>query len=452
MNLTKDIKELEDSAVELTITIPKKEVSNSYQELLAKYAKTAQIPGFRKGHVPASILERKFGESIKIEAAADLIEKALDDTFKKGDVKQPLPYMQPQLDKMPDVVIGKDLKFTVKYDVMPEVSVKEFSGITVAVPQVSVGDAEIQEELKAVQERNAMVIDRKDDDAAEKDNIATIDYCELAEDGSVLEGSKREDFVFTIGSGQNIYELDDDIIGMKKGETKDVTKKYKKTHTNTELAGTTKKIRVTLKALKVRNLPELDDELAQDVNEKFKTLDDLKADIKRSLESALENKLKEIKSNSLVEQLVEKNPITLPKTMVQVELESRWRMMAQQFQTTPEQLEKLFGSSGKTKADIIKEWEPDAVKALKARLIVDNLLKENNITITPEEVENEYKSMAEKAGITVEEVKKHYDDPRNKEYLIDDMKEQKLYASLFEKVKITKGEKKSFSDLFKNQA
>ena len=297
-----------------------------------------------------------------------------------------------------------------------------------------------------------MVIDRKDDDAAEKDNIATIDYCELAEDGSVLDGSKREDFVFTLGSGQNIFELDDDIIGMKKGETKDVTKKYKKTHTNTELAGPTKKIRVTLKALKVRNLPELDDELAQDVNEKFKTLDDLKADIKRSLESALENKLKEIKSNSLVEQLVEKNPIALPKTMVQVELESRWRMMAQQFQTTPEQLEKLFGSSGKTQADIIKEWEPDAVKALKARLIVDNLLKENDITITPEEVEAEYKSMAEKAGITIEEVKKHYEDPRNKEYLIDDMKEQKLYASLFEKVKITKGEKKSFSDLFKNQA
>ena len=452
MNLTKEIKDLEDSAVELTITIPKKEVSNGYQELLAKYAKSAQIPGFRKGHVPVAVLERKFGESIKTEAAAELIEKSLEETFKKDDVKQPLPYVQPQLDKMPEVIIGKDLKFTVKYDVMPQVTVQDFSGITVAVPQVSVGDAEIQEELKAVQERNALVIDRKDDDVAEKDNIATIDYCELADDGSVIDGTKREDFVFTIGSGENIFELDDDIIGMKKGETKDVTKKYKKTHKNAELAGTTKKIRVTLKALKIRNLPELDDELAQDVNEKFKTLDDLKADIKRNLESALENKLKEIKSNSLVEQLVEKNPITLPKSMIDIELESRWRMMAHQFQTTPEQLEKLFGSSGKTKPEIIKEWEPDAVKGLKARLIVDHLLKENNITVTPEDVEAEYKTMAEKAGITVDEVKKHYEDPRNKEYLIDDMKEQKLYADLFGKIKLTKGEKKSFSDLFKNQA
>lgn len=451
MNLTKEIKKIEHSAVELTITIPQADLADGYKKLLAKYAKSAQIPGFRKGHVPTSVLENKYGESLKGEAVANLIEDSLEECFKDESVQQPLPYSQPTLKNEENLTFGidKDLTFTVTYDVMPEVKVADFNGLKVEVPEVSIGDEELNEELKAIQERNALVIDRKDDDKAEKDNIATIDYSELDDNGNVIEGTERQDFVFTIGLGQNLFELDDDVIGMKKGDTKDVTKSFDKDNVNQELAGTTKKIRVTLKALKVRNLPELDDELAQDVNEKFKTLDDLKADIKKNLETALENRLREVKSNNLIEQLVEKNPIELPQSMCKAELESRWRMMAQQFQTTPDQLERLMTSSGRTKDDLLKEWEADSQKALKARIIVENLFDEYKIEITPEDVEAEYAKIAEQANITVDEVKAHYADLRRKEYLIDDMKEQKLYDELFKKVKFTKGEKKSFSDLFK---
>lgn len=136
--------------------------------------------------------------------------------------------------------------------------------------------------------------------------------------------------------------------------------------------------------------------------------------------------------------------------MLQAELNGRWHMMAQQFQTTPEQLEKLVASSGQTKEGMLAEWTGNSEKMLKSRIIVETLLKDRNISVTPEEIEKRYEQIAEEGGITVEEVKKHYADARTKEYLVDDTKEQKLYEELYKEVKVTKGDKTSFEDLFKN--
>ena len=453
MNVTKEIEKLENSAVKLTVTISKKDVAASYNDTVAKYAKSIQIPGFRKGKVPVNVLEKKYGDALKSDAASELIEKALGDIFDEFDKNQaeerPLPYAQPMIDELPVIDVAKDLKFSVTYDVLPKVEITDLSGIEVKEAQVKLTDDDLKDELEAIRERNALVLDKKDDEAVAKDDIVTVDYCELDGDKEI-EGSKRQDFVFTVGSEQNIYKFDDEIIGMKKGETKDIEKSYKEDFSDKDLAGKTKKIRVKVTAVKIRNLPELDDELAQDVNEKFKTLDDLKNDIKRNMQTAVDNKIKEMKTTSLIEQLIEKYPFALPKSLVAAELDSRWRMMASQFQTTPEQLEKLVTSSGQTKEDMLTQWTGDTEKMLKGRIIVESLLKSRNISVTPEEVEAEFAKIAEGAGITVEDVKKHYDDPRKKEYIVDDVKEQKLYNQLFAEVKVSKGEKKSFKDLFNN--
>ena len=453
MNTTKKIEKLENSAVKLTVTVPQKEVQDNYNQIVNKYAKTIQIPGFRKGKAPVAVLERKFGEALKADIASDIIEKALEEVFsdidKNDEANRPLPYAQPKMDEAPKLDINSDFSFSLTYDVMPQIDVKHIESVTIKEPQVKIGEAELKEELEAIRERNAVVIDKKDTEAAAKGDIATVDYWEIDGDGKEVDKSKREDFTFTIGSGQNIYQFDDDIVGMKKGETKTLTKSWDKEYEDKELAGKTKKIGVTLKTLKLRKLPDLDDELAQDVNEKYKTLADMKADITKNLEAALTNRLREIKANALLEQLVEKNPITLPKSMLDAEIDARWRMTAQRFQTSPEQLEKLVASSGQTKEEMLKQWAGDSEKMLKSRLIVENLLKARNIAVTPEEVEAEYAKIADGAGISLEEVKKHYADASKKEYLIDDMKEQKLYAQLFEQVKITKGDKTTFADLFK---
>ena len=452
MKVTKEIEKLEHSAAKLTVTVAKKDVAESYSETLNKYTKQVQIPGFRKGHVPAAVLERKYGEQIKIEAASDLIDKSLNEVFKdeKEAENRPLPYAQPVLEKMPALDTSKDFVYTVTYDVFPKVDSKKFDlkSISIKEPQVSLGDAELQEELKGIQERNAVVIDKKDDEKAEKDNIITISIVEKDENGEEIASTKREDFTFTIGTLENVYKIDDDLIGLKKGDTKEITKKYGKDEKDEELKGKTKKYSVTVKQIKVRNLPALDDELAQDVNESFKTLDDLKKDISKRLENAKNSKINEIKTNDLLTQLIEKYPFEIPASMLNAELDGRWRMMAQQFQTSVEELDRMITASGQKKEDMLKEWTGDAEKMLKSRIIVDELLKERNISVTPEEIEAEYQKIADGNGITVDEVKQHYSDPRSKEYLIDDAKEQKLYKELFSEVKLSKGDKIAFKDLF----
>ncbi len=428
MKLTTEFTSLEKSAVKLTVTIAKKDVQESYDGILAKYTKNAQIPGFRKGHVPANVLERKYGEGIKADALSEVIDKSLNEIFEKETENRPLPYQQPVMENVPEFDTSKDLTYSVTYDIFPKVEVKNLSGITIKEPQVQITDKDLEGELKNIQERNAVVIDKKSDESAAKGDIVTVDY---SEEG----GENRNGYVFTIGAGDDAYGIDEQVTGMKKDESKEFEKD-------------SKKIKVTVKAIKVRNIPALDDDLAQDVSEKYKTLDDLKKDLSRNMEVAKNRKIEEIKSQSLLEQLVEKNPFEIPASMLAAELDGRWRMMAQQFQTTPEQLEKMITASGQSKENMLKEWTGDSEKMLKSRIIVDSLLKSKNISVTPEEIEEQYKKIAEEGGMDVEEVKKHYSDPRSKEWLIDDTKEHKLYEELYKEVKVTKGDKTSFADLF----
>ena len=448
MKLNKEFTKLEKSAVKLTVTVEKSDVQETYKTILDKYVKNAQIPGFRKGHVPAAVLERKFSDALKQDALSEIIDKSLNEVFENEKENRPLPYAQPVMEQFPELNLDSDLSYTVTFDVFPKIEVKDFSGITVKEPQVEITDKDIERELTAIQERNAVVMDKKDSETVAKDDIVTINYSELDENDKEIEGSKREGFVFTVGTGENIYKIDDEIIGMKKNETKQITKTYSKDEKDADLAGKTKKISVTVTSLKIRNLPALDDELAQDVNEKFNTLEDLKNDIKRSLETAKNRKISELKNNSLLSQLVEKNPFDIPVSMLQAELDGRWRMMAQQFQTTPEQLEKMVTASGQTKETMLEQWTGDSEKMLKSRIIVDSLIREKNISVTPEEIEEQYAKIAQEGGISVDEVKKHYSDPRTKEYLIDDTKENKLYDEIYKTIKVSKGDKVNFEELF----
>ena len=436
MQVKKEFTPQEKSSVKLTVTIAKDDVVQSYKSALAKIAKDIQLPGFRKGHVPANVLERKYGEALKADALGEIIDSSLNEIFQDEAEKdkRPLPYCQPTLVGTPVLDLAQDLTYTVTYDIFPKVQVKNFGGINVKEPQVSVGDKELENELKAIQERNATIEDRADGDAAQKGDIVTVDYVEL-DGGAEVAGSKRDGYVFTIGDA-DAYNISDDVVGMKKGDTKEAGKKDKK-------------CRVTVKAVKIKKLPALDDDLAQDVSEKFKTLDDLKKDLEINMKSAADRRVREMKNNDLLSQLVEKNPFDLPQSMIDTEVGARWDMMAKQFQTSPEQLEKLIAASGQSKEEMLKQWTGDSEKMLKSRIIVDELIRERNISVTPEEIEAKYKEIAEQSNSTVEEVKKHYDDPRSKEYLIDDVKEQKLYDELYKEVKVSKGDKVEFADLFK---
>ena len=451
MNFTKEFTPIEKSRMKLSITVKQDEVQNRYALLTKKYAKQLQLPGFRKGKVPIKILEQKFGDTLRAETFDEVIQNVLEEVFESADkYSRPLPYSQPELDGTPDFKLDSDMAFTLLYDVLPKVEIAKTEGFTVSVPEVSVTDADIEKELTLIQERNALVIDCGEGDTVQNGTIVTINYVQLDDADAEIESSKRNDFVFTVGTGQFHYGVDDELIGMKKGEEKIITKTYPADHIDKALAGKTIKLKVSVTALKRKDLPAIDDDLAQDVSEKYKTLADLKADISKNLTRQVEDILERKKSDNLLKQMAEANPIELPESMVNAELEGRWAVLAQRLGMSPENLEKLTSDiNGKlSKASAMADWRAEAELRLKTRIIVEKLIEDRGITASPEDVEAEYAAIAERTGASVEDVKKHYDgSPREKEYVIDDVKEKKLYAQLFEKSTVTQGEKLTVEQL-----
>jgi trigger factor len=450
VTITKEITKLEHSNVKLSLTIAKDDVRSEYNALLSEYTKTAQLPGFRKGKVPKEVLVRKFGNVLKEEALGKIIEKSMaqlweDETFPRED--RPLPYSSPYMEDKPSLDPEQDLQFSVVYDVLPKVQVGQWQGLEVEIPDVSITDEDLNRELEAIRERNATVQDKTDGEEAVFGDVVTVDYCELDDQGEALAGTERQDFVFTLGSFYNYYNFDDDIKGMKKGETRDFEKTWAAGYGDKELAGKTKKIRVTIKALKVKHLPELDDELAQDVDEKFNTLEDLKKEIREKLERDLENHLKAIKINKILEKIMENTPVEIPESMTRMEIDSRWRNLARRFDTDTEGLYKIMQENNRPVQAVIDGWKPEAVKALHSRLIVETLINDLKLEVSEEEVNREIESRVAAGG---EEVRKFYDQERAKEDLKEEIKDQKFFDQLLAGNTIKSGKPEKYLDLISN--
>ena len=453
MAVTKEITRLEKSSVKLSVTVEKDNVRSEYDDLLNEYSKSIQIPGFRRGKVPRDVLVRKFGDALKGEALGKIIEKSVgeifeDESFRRED--RPLPYSTPRVQDEPKLDLENDLNFSVIYDVLPVVKIEKWEGLEVEIPDIHIGDDDISRELEAIRERNSIVLDKNEGDAAASGDVLTLNYCELSDSGEVLAGSEREDFTFTLGSGYNTYNFDDEVTGMEKGETKEFTKTFPGDFKDKELAGCTKKLKVTLTALKVKKLPDLDDDLAQDVDEKFKTLDDLKNSIRERLNKDLEKRLYNMKTNSLLEKIMENTPVDIPESMIAMELDSRWRNMARRLNTDSEGLLKMMGNSTSGAESILENWKPSAIKALHSRLIVETLMENLKLEASDEEMEKELELLAAESGSDLGELKKYYEEEKMREYLKEDIKEHKVLDLLLEKNTIKTGERKNYVDLTGN--
>lgn len=441
----KKIKELENSAVELTVTVPEKEVKKSYDALVKKYCKTAQVKGFRKGKVPPSVLEKKYGEALRQEAAMELIDQSLKEAIDEVEEQhKPLPYSQPALkdEENLDMELKGDFSYTVTYDVAPNFEVTEYKGLEVEVPEVTVDEEEFNKEIEKLQDQNALVVDK--DGKVEKDDIVTVDYAELDEDGNEKEDTKREDYVFTVGTGYNLYKFDDDIIGMEKGEEKIIEKDYPEDHEDSHLAGKQITLKVAVKAVKQRDIPELDDDFAQDISEKYETLQDLKDDISKRLQNDLDQKLKEYKINNIIMQIIEKTPFDIPNSMVQAQLEDSWKNFAQNSGIPEEQLEQILQMQGKSKQNIMDEWKDQAVNSLKSNLIMNKIIENEQLDASDEELEK------------LKEEKKDQlpEDPQQQKYMEFMLKEQikndKAADLLLENAVLKTGEKKSYKEFMQN--
>ncbi|MFW5769392.1 MAG: trigger factor, partial [Spirochaetota bacterium] len=386
------------------------------------------------------------GEGIKQEAAANSIEKSLKELFDEIEEK-PLPYVTPELqDEELDPDLDKDLTFTVTYDIFPEIKLGEYKGLDIEVPKVTVTKEDEQRELDEIRDRNAVVTDKLDETVA-KDDIVTIDYAELDEKGEEKEETKREGFVFTVGTGYNLHKVDDDVIGMKKDEEKVLDKEYPEDFEYEDLAGKKIKLKVKVTAVKEKKLPDLDDDLAQDVSEKYESLDDLKKDIRERLEKAAENRLREMKVNKLLDKLVENSEIDLPRSMVEMELQNSWRSFLMRSRMPEDQAEQILGMQGKSKEALLEEWTPQAEQSLKSRLLVNKIIEKEGFEVSEEELDEEMKKQAEANDMSFEQVKEQYSQSNYMDYLKNDILDRKAYDFLIENADIKEGKKVKFLDL-----
>ena len=452
MIASKNIERLEHSAVKLSVTVPSAESKKEYDALLREYSKSVRIDGFRAGHVPASVLERKFGDSLRLDAMGRVLEKAVAEALKDADPKeQPITYSTPSLEGEPDFDLEKDFSFTVKYDVFPTIEIGDWKGIEVEKPSVEIGPEDEARELKDVRERNAIVIERDASAAAAVGDVATISFREVDDEGKTVDGTEREDFTFEIGSGYNIYKIDDDIVGMRRDEEKAVAKSYPADFENSDLAGRSVKLSVKVTKIKEKKLPDLDDEFAQDVSEKYKTLDDLTSDIRAHLEKRLADKLRQLEEKALIEGLLARSKTDVPESMIAAELAMRLENLKRQMGfDTEDKLDRMLSYSGKTRESLIEEWKPSAEKSIITRLAIEKLLEEGKYECSESDLEAEYARQATESSLSVDEVKAEYEKRGSMDYLRSRIREDKLLADILAAAKIKKGDRLAFVDLFKD--
>ncbi|MDC7220474.1 MAG: trigger factor [Spirochaetales bacterium] len=442
----KKVEKQENSSVKLTVTVNGEETSKAYKDLLNKYSKEIQIKGFRKGKVPASIIEKKFGEGIMQETSGKIIDEAFKealDSLEKGEM--PLGYEAPSLEGEPELKAGEDFTFAVTYDVFPTIELEKWDGIELEEPQVKVLKKHENAELEKLREQNAIVQDKASKTIA-KDNIITINYAELDEAGEVIEGTSREDFVFTQGTGQNYYKIDDDIKGMKVNGEKTIEKTYADDFEVSELAGTTKKIKVKIVAVKERILPALDDELAQDVSEDYETLEDLRKATKKQLEDRVNNLSKAKMTEQLMEKLRGLTEFDIPQSMVKQELENNWRNFLQQFGMPEDQIMPILEAQGRTKEDMMNDWKEESEKNLRSQLVLGYILEKETVEVSDADVDEELSKQAEMYGMQLVDIKNTFTQNGMIDYLKNEISRTKLVDLLIEKAKVIKGEKIDFDD------
>jgi trigger factor len=440
----KKIEKQDQSKVKLSVTVSKDHAKQEYQNLLKDYAKKAQIKGFRPGKVPPQVLEKKFGESLRAEAMQKILESSLGAVFEEID-ERPLPYTQPELDEAPELQFESDLSFSVVYDVYPEFEIGDYKGLTVESPNIVVSEADLDRELKAIQDQNAIVMD-KDEGVVENDDIVNIDYAVLDEADNPVPGEERSDYSFTVGSGMNVFRIDEDIVGMKADETKTIDKSWPDDFEDAELAGTSKRIRVTVKSIRQRDLPEIDDELAQDVSDDYETLDDLKKDIRQRLEKTAESRSREQAVSGLLDQILSSTTVELPRSMVQAELENSWRNFLGQFGGNEQQILGLLQAQGRGKDEFLEEWREGAESRLRNQLVTQKLIEKEGIEAAEDEVDAYIAEQAEASSMKPEEVKEHYIKNNMLDYIRHEVQERKLFDALLAESTIKKGKKTSLMD------
>lgn len=416
MSFTVD--KLEKNMVKLTIEVDAEEFAKGMEAAYEKNKNKISVPGFRKGKVPKQMIEKMYGAGIFYEDAANAI---IPKEYQRAAVESGLDIVsQPEID-VTQIEEGKNFIFTATVAVRPEVTLGTYKGVEIAKVSTEVTDEDLEAEIKKVQEQNARIINVEDRPVQDKDDTV-IDF-EGFMNGVPFAGGKGENYSLTIGSHSFIDTFEEQLIGKKIGEETEVNVTFPEEYHAAELAGKPATFKVTVKEIKSKELPELNDELVQDISE-FKTVDEYKADLKATLEKKKAKDAEVKKENEAIEAVVANAAMEIPEAMIKQQALQMADGYARNLKQQGISLEQYVKMMGMEIDKFIESIYPEAEKRIKNGLVLDAIAKAEDFTVTDEEVEEEIKNMASMYNMKEDELKDMMtDNERNQ--IKDDLAVQK---------------------------
>ncbi len=412
------VEKLEKNMVKLTIEAAAEEFDVALEQAYVKNKGKMNVQGFRKGKAPRAIIEKMYGASIFYEDAANLI---IPEAYEKAAEESGLDIVsRPEIDVV-QINKGQAFIFTAEVAIKPEITLGAYKGIEVEKAVVEVTEEEIIAELDKVREQNSRTITVEDRPVADGD--MTVINFEGFVDGVGFEGGKAEDYALTIGSHSFIDTFEDQLVGKNIGEEVEVNVTFPAEYQAAELAGKPAMFKVTIKEIKVKELPELDDDFAQDVSE-FDNLDEYKADIKSTVLVKKEKEALRVKEDIVVDKIIENATMDIPQAMIDTQVRQMSDEFAQRMQSQGLSLEQYFQFTGMNGQQLIEQMKPQAVKRIQSRLVLEAIVKAENITIADEDVEKEFVDMAANYQMELDKIKELIGD-KEKEQIVMDMAVQK---------------------------
>jgi len=391
---------IEKSRGVLTVEVESDKFVEALDKAFKKVVNKVNVPGFRKGKVPRGIFESRFGvESLYQDAVDILLPEAYMNAVKEAGIT---PVDQPEID-IEQVEKGQPFKFKATVDVKPEVELGEYKGIEVEDQAVFVADEDVEAELEKMQERHAELVVLEEGEAAQDGDTAVIDF-EGFKDGVAFDGGKGENHSLVLGSNSFIPGFEEQVVGMKKGEEKEINVSFPEEYHSEELAGQPAVFKVTVNDIKRKVLPELDDEFAKDVSE-FDTLDELKKDIEATLLKRKEEEKKQQIENTVVEKAAESAQVEIPQGMIRTEVDNMLRDFEMRLRQQGLSLDMYGQFTGQTEDVLREQMRPDAEKRVRNFLVLEAIAKAENLTVSEEEFDEELNKMAEMYQRSVEEIR-----------------------------------------------
>lgn len=424
--MSANFEKLEKNMVKFTMEVDaetfKKAIETAYQKNRGKI----NLQGFRKGKAPRKLIEKAYGSDVFYEDAAnEVMQPAYEAAIKESGLEI---VSRPTVDVV-QAEEGKPFIFTAEVAVKPEVSIKDYKNIEIQKEDLTVTEEELDAKLQEVREKNARIIDVDNRPVKDGDTV-TIDYAGSV-DGVAFDGGTDLGHKLTIGSGQFIAGFEDQIIGHNIGDEFDVNVTFPTPYHSEDLAGKDAVFAVKLHAISEKELPELDDELAQDVSD-FDTLAEYKEDLKKQLLHDKEHKAEHEAEHKIMDALVERLEVELPEPMVDLEVENQLYSMENRMRAQGFSLEQYMQFTGQTIASLQASMKEGAAKSLKGRLALEAVAKAENIEVTEEDLEKEYQKVAEMYKMEVEKVKEMIGDV---EMMKEDILNQKAMTFLKGEVK-----------------